>query len=203
MFDAIAEQRPVREVGDRIVKGLIGELLLELLALGDVAQVDDDPADRGVVQQVGEQTLGVQQATVAVANAKLERLGGSRRARKQPAERRLHERSVLFGDVIQESVGRRSPQRRIRESARIDGLTYSTVVSDASTRITSLECWTSALRRTSLSVRSALSRSTRLALRGRLLGAGEPDHPHDHEPEQHDRGGTDDDRVRATSAPRT
>ena len=83
VFDAITEQRPVREVGDRVVEGLIGELLLELLALGDVAQVDDDAADRGVVQQVGDQTLGVQQAAIAVANAKLERLRGLRRAREQ------------------------------------------------------------------------------------------------------------------------
>ena len=52
VLDAIAEQRPVREVGNRIVEGLIGELLLELLALGDVAQVDDDPADCGVVNRL-------------------------------------------------------------------------------------------------------------------------------------------------------
>ena len=50
VFDAITEQRAVRKVGHWIVKRLIGELLLELLALGDVAQVDDDPADRGVGQ---------------------------------------------------------------------------------------------------------------------------------------------------------
>ena len=40
---------------------------------------------------------------------------------------------------------------------RIDGLAYSTVVSDVITRITSVECWTSALRRASLCVRSTLS----------------------------------------------
>ena len=102
MLDAIAEQRPVREVGDRIVKRLIGQLLLESLALGDIAQVDDDPADRGVLQQVGEQALGVQQATVAVANAKLERLRRPWRAGKQTEERRLDERLVRVGDVVQE-----------------------------------------------------------------------------------------------------
>ena len=53
------------------------------LTLGDVAQVDHDPADRGVRQQVGELTLGVQQATIAVADTKLDRLRGRRRARKQ------------------------------------------------------------------------------------------------------------------------
>ena len=104
VFDAITEQRPVREVGDRIVKGLIGELLLELLTLGDVAQVDHDPADGGVRQQVGEQTLGVQQATVAVADTKLEHLRRRRGACEQSAERRLHERSVLVGDGIHESA---------------------------------------------------------------------------------------------------
>ncbi len=103
VFDAIPEQRPVREVGHWIVERLVGELLLQLLALGDIAQVDDDPANRGVLQQVGEQTLGVQQATIAVTNTKLERLRGLRRARQQRAERRLDQRSVLFGDVVQES----------------------------------------------------------------------------------------------------
>ena len=102
MFDAIAEQRPVREVGDRIVKRLIGQLLLESLALGHIAHVDDDPADRGVPQQVGEQTLGVQQAAIAVTNPKLERVRRPRRAREQTEERRLNERLVLVGDVIQE-----------------------------------------------------------------------------------------------------
>ena len=29
VFDAIAEQRPVREVGDRVVERLVGQLLLE------------------------------------------------------------------------------------------------------------------------------------------------------------------------------
>lgn len=89
VFDTIAEQRPVREVSHRIVKSLIGELLLEPLTFGDIAQVDHDPADGRVLQQIGEQTLGVQQAAIAMANTKLQRLRGSRGTGKQPAERRL------------------------------------------------------------------------------------------------------------------
>ncbi len=104
VLDAVAEQRPVREVGDRVVERLVGQLLLELLALGDVAQVDDDPADGGVVEQVGDQALGVQQATVAVADAKLERLRGLRREREQHRERRLEERPILFGHVAEQSL---------------------------------------------------------------------------------------------------
>ena len=45
------------QVGDRVVERLVGELLLERLALADVAAVEDDAADVLVVEQVGVQDL--------------------------------------------------------------------------------------------------------------------------------------------------
>ena len=74
MLDPVTEQSPVRQVGDGVVEGLVGELRLELLSLGDVAHVDHDAADRGVLQEVGGQTLSAQGASIAVANAELEGL---------------------------------------------------------------------------------------------------------------------------------
>ena len=41
--DALGEQRAVGEAGDRVVEGLVGELLLEGLALGDVAALSTMP----------------------------------------------------------------------------------------------------------------------------------------------------------------
>ena len=43
VLHAVGEERAVGEVGDRIVEGLMGELLLERLPLADVAAVQDDP----------------------------------------------------------------------------------------------------------------------------------------------------------------
>jgi hypothetical protein len=53
-------------VGDRIVEGLVGELLLEGLALRDVAAVEDDPADRAVGPQVRVKDLEVTEGAVLV-----------------------------------------------------------------------------------------------------------------------------------------
>ena len=73
--DALVEQRAVGEVGDRIVERLVGELLLERLALGDVAAVEHDPADRAVAEQVGVQDLEVAQAAVLVREQAVDHLG--------------------------------------------------------------------------------------------------------------------------------
>ena len=72
---ALDEQRAVGQVGHRVVEGLVGELLLEGLALADVAAVEDDPAHGLVVEQVGVQDLELAQRAVAVAQRALEHLG--------------------------------------------------------------------------------------------------------------------------------
>ena len=74
VLNAISEQRPVGEIGDRVVERLVRELCFELLALGDVAKVDDDATDEGVLEQVGHHALRVQQSPVAVANGEVESL---------------------------------------------------------------------------------------------------------------------------------
>ncbi len=71
VVQAVGEQRPVGEVGERIVEGLVGELVLELLALGDVACVEDDAGHVGVVEQARAEDLGVAPHTVAAEDAQL------------------------------------------------------------------------------------------------------------------------------------
>ena len=61
----------------RVVEGLVGELLLERLALGDVAAVEHDPADRAVGQQVGVEDLEVAQAAVLVGQQAVDHLGAA------------------------------------------------------------------------------------------------------------------------------
>src|SRR4051812_31469403 len=74
---ALGEQRAVREAGDRVVEGLMGELLLERLALGHVAAVEDDAAHVLVVEQVRVLDLELQRLAVAVAQGALEHLGAA------------------------------------------------------------------------------------------------------------------------------
>ena len=68
----LAEQRPVGQVGHRVVEGLVGELLLERLALADVAAVEDDAADVLVVEQIRVEDLELADAPVAVAQRALQ-----------------------------------------------------------------------------------------------------------------------------------
>ena len=48
VLDAVAEQRLVGEAGERVVERLVGELVLEPLALGDVAEAPHPPDDLAV-----------------------------------------------------------------------------------------------------------------------------------------------------------
>ena len=51
------EQPAVGQAGDRIVHGLVGQGLRRPLALADVGEVDDDPADRGIGPPIGRGEL--------------------------------------------------------------------------------------------------------------------------------------------------
>ena len=48
LLQPVDEQRPVRQAGEPVVERLVGELLLERLALGDVAESDDRADDLAV-----------------------------------------------------------------------------------------------------------------------------------------------------------
>jgi hypothetical protein len=52
VLDAVGEESAVGEVRDRVVEGLVGELILEGFALADVPAVEDDAADGLVVKKV-------------------------------------------------------------------------------------------------------------------------------------------------------
>ena len=92
------EQRPVGEVGDGVVEGLVGELLLEGLSLADVAGVQDDPAHVLVVEQVGVQDLELAQLAVAVAQRALDHLAVAARVGRAVGEQPQQAAGVLLGD---------------------------------------------------------------------------------------------------------
>ena len=54
------------------MEGLVDELVLELAAFGDVAGVEHQPADTGVVEQVGDRELDRAVVAVAVAQRQLQ-----------------------------------------------------------------------------------------------------------------------------------
>ena len=54
------------------MEGLVDELVLELAAFADVAGVEDQPADAGVVEQVGDGDLDGALLPVAVLEGELE-----------------------------------------------------------------------------------------------------------------------------------
>ena len=75
MLDAVGEQGPVGEARDRVVEGLVRELILERLALADVAAVQDDAADVLVLQQVRVLNLELEPGAVAVPERALDHVG--------------------------------------------------------------------------------------------------------------------------------
>ena len=95
--DAVGEQRAVREAGERVVEGLARQLGLEHLALGDVAVVDDDAADGGVVEQVAADRLHRPPRAVGVLDAALEATLGAL-ARGEVRERLLHRAAIVVVD---------------------------------------------------------------------------------------------------------
>ena len=74
MLDAVGEQRAVGELRHRVVERLVRELLLERLALADVAAVEHDAADVLVVQQVGVLDLEPESRAVPVRDRALDRV---------------------------------------------------------------------------------------------------------------------------------
>src|SRR5205807_1169440 len=74
VLDAVDEERPVGEARNRVVEGLVGELVLEGLALAHVAAVQDDAAHVLVVQEVGVLDLELEPGAVAVLERALERV---------------------------------------------------------------------------------------------------------------------------------
>ena len=75
MLNAIGEQRPVGEVGHRVVEGLVCELVFERLAFADVAAVEDDPSDMFVLEQICVLDLELQPRTITMLQGTLDHMG--------------------------------------------------------------------------------------------------------------------------------
>ena len=84
-LEQVGEPGAVGQSGQRVVEGLMGQPGLRLPALGDVAGVDDDPADARVGQEVGDRGLDPAPRAVSVAGAVVD---GRLRPRPCPPPRR-------------------------------------------------------------------------------------------------------------------
>ena len=67
MRDPLGEERAVREPGERVVEGLMRELILQGAALGHVSRGEDDAADVLVSEQVVEDAFELDDRTVLPA----------------------------------------------------------------------------------------------------------------------------------------
>ena len=72
VLDTVAEQRAVREQGQRIVQGHALQLLLHALAIGRVAQVQKAAADRALLFHVAAVDLDHPLAVFAARHAHLD-----------------------------------------------------------------------------------------------------------------------------------
>ena len=99
--DPVREQCPVGKSRERIVEGLVLELLLEPLTVGDVAEVQHHPTDGGVVRSVLRDHLHPAPAAVGMSHAELGGLLPPLVA-GQAVQRRPHPADVLGVHVILE-----------------------------------------------------------------------------------------------------
>ena len=104
LLDPVAEQGAVGQAGQRVVEGLVGELLLGLLAVSHVVHVDDDAGHIGVIEQVHDAGADPDPPAVVADHLELvledvsrrqpgagegrSRLGGVDRCEEEPALRR-------------------------------------------------------------------------------------------------------------------
>ena len=81
LIHAVTEQGAVGQAGQAVMKGLLGELLLEAHALGHIARVQDHAPDIAVAAEVGHMRLEVSPLAELVHHAEQNLAGASRRAR--------------------------------------------------------------------------------------------------------------------------
>ena len=67
LFEGVSKRRPVGEVGQRVVAGLMRDLLLELFPIRDVTDVDHQPLDARQIEEVRDRHLAVRPGTELVA----------------------------------------------------------------------------------------------------------------------------------------
>ena len=94
MGHAVAEEGPVRQAGERVVECLVLQLVLEALALGHVAIIEEDTPDRGIVGQVEADRVHPVPAAIRVAQPELGRLLRPARG-EQPGDERAEEGGIL------------------------------------------------------------------------------------------------------------
>ena len=72
LAEAVQEERTVGETGQRVVEGLVEHGFFDGLALGDVADVEDDPLDGRVFEQVAHDELDPAPRSVGVTGPVLD-----------------------------------------------------------------------------------------------------------------------------------
>ena len=97
VLDAVGEQRAVGETRHRVVERLVGELVLELLPLADVAAVEDDAADVLVLEEIRVLDLELEPRAFTVLQPTLDhvRLGAPAGVRLADACEDLHQARLV------------------------------------------------------------------------------------------------------------
>ncbi len=130
VLDAVAEQRAVRQAGERVVERLVLEFGLERLALADIADVEHDPLDRLLAEQVRREHLHLAPALARVPTPELGGDGLPRGCRGGCCEHRVDARCVVAVDEFRHRppdhllgcVAERRLDRRARELERPVGI---------------------------------------------------------------------------------
>jgi hypothetical protein len=111
--EPVAEEGPVGQAGEGVVEGLMGQLLLELVAVGDVVAGDDEPG-QVLVDDLGDD--GVEQPDAAVLGHQPQ-LAADRAPAAGQADELARGVAVLLGDDVEpveaEQLGRGLAEQRL------------------------------------------------------------------------------------------
>ncbi len=148
------------EPGQRVVEGLVDELILERLALADVAMVDDDAGDLGLVEEVLGDRLDRPDRAVGVGRPELEAPLGVGRD-DDIGQGPGHVTVDPLGRCRHRTGGPRARPASGRGRVRRATLSYRIVPSGSRTANASDEFWTRERKRASRSRRSSVSSRSR------------------------------------------
>ena len=118
-LDAVPEQHPVREPGERVVERPVGELLLQFPLLGDVPQGEHDAADGRVVPEIAGGHLDVDAGPIGARQPGAAGAGPGVPGHSACSERSVASRSA---GATRSATGLASTTRPRTASA--DGLAY-------------------------------------------------------------------------------
>ncbi len=102
--EPVKKQGSVRKAGERVMEGLPLELLLEDAAVGHVAAVENDRADIGLIEEIGDDDIDRQPLALGVGYPAFEAGRGAKTATEHFRELGLRSLQIVWMDEVAQQM---------------------------------------------------------------------------------------------------